>query len=480
MRIGALQKRKLFAKTRQYLEWQGRYSASAIALAVILTVIYPIQIYLGNPTYFIENFSDLLPGLIVICLVCTAPVVLLGLVFPQRVRALLAFILLALSYVVLINGEILIETRDSLLDGSLRVIRYSASEAIIYACALVAPFILFYMARRLVIRNIIFIASAAVLTASAIALITFISVERASIPRTEPDPMRLTDVTGLSKNENVIHIMLDSLQGDVLLRILNSDRLLRSKFDGFELFIDNAGYSNWTATSFMSIFTGQNFYSQDFDPVSPWRTARRRLQDNFLRALENGGIEVTFLSPARSLCDGLKIRQCDETNRILSNQTEIKVVIGFLFGGEISISDRHVELLDATIFRVTPVFLIEHVYNNGRYVFSGLWSSVVKGRLRSGDTLDVAMSERALEEFPANLGLFRRLYNSKKAFDRFFDKLHLAGDKTKYVFIHFYPPHRPFIFRRDCGLIPIEKGEVSSRMGSLDPHLYEEQARWCL
>lgn len=477
MRIGTLEKYKLFAKARQYLEWQGRYSASAIALAVILTVIYPIQIYLGNPAHFLENFSDLLPGLIAICLVCTAPVVLLGLVFPRRARASLAFILLALSYVVLINGEILIGARESLLDGSLRVIRYSASEAIIYACALVAPFILFYMARRLVIRNIIFLASAAVLTGLAIALITFISVERVSIPRTQPDPVRLTDFTGLSKNENVIHIMLDSLQGDVLLKILNSDYLLRSEFDGFELFIDNAGYSNWTATSFISIFTGRNFYSQDFDSVSPWRTARRRLQDNFLRALEDGGFEVRFLGPARSLCDGLEIGQCDETNRILSNQTERKVVVGLLFGREIAISDRHVELLDATIVRVIPVFLIEHVYNNGRFVFSGLWSSVVKGQARIGDTLDVAMSERALEKFPANLGLFRTVYNSKRAFDRFLDKLHLASNKKRYTFIHFYPPHRPFVFRRDCGLTPIEKGEVSSRMGSLDPHLYEEQAR---
>lgn len=448
-----------------------RFSLACGSLLVVQVVLLPVQIYRSNRGHFNDGLESILPELMLLALVAWLFLTLAGLALPRRWRALGALVVMAATCTLVVNAEILALTEDYLFDGSPLTVTYGWGRAALYFAAMAGPLVAILLFRAGVESSFLGLTAAILLWTGLSAL-----APTAGATPSQSMPPTIDGVHELSIEHNIIHVMFDSLQAELVAELVASGE--GPDFDGFEFYDNHAGVSNWTSISMVSMLTGRNLFDQPL-AGDPWRTASRLLPRNFVRELEDGGYETAFLGPGGRLCEVAQL-PCARTDSQLAPRRR------FAFGparAHLVFIDAHVELLDAAVLRAAPVFVKQAAYAKG-------WLSL--GRYLSPwlatDEEGLAETADALDAFPENWALVQSVYRSKTAFDNLIRDLIVrdrpqrgsVGDRGKYLFVHVFPPHRPFLFAKNCEVRPITANEVNERMGDIDGERYRASAHCAL
>ncbi|MBY3569403.1 sulfatase-like hydrolase/transferase [Rhizobium laguerreae] len=222
----------------------------------------------------------------------------------------------------------------------------------------------------------------------------------------------------LSRDVNVIHIMFDSLQSDAFKQIAEQQPDLLPEFDGFTYYPDHAGYANWTTLSIAAIQTGRLFFDQHQDGMDPIEEIGEWLRSSSMMShLADKGWDVSAVQPSNAFC--FRTKYYCSTLPFLSNS------IGQRLGKQRK--SNPLIVVDLALLRLAPTLLKPLVYNEGKL----LWSDATgPANADSSTANDIALSMD-----------FAKILTEDIA---------VTDDNPVYKFLHFYPPHKPFILDEDC------------------------------
>ena len=211
-------------------------------------------------------------------------------------------------------------------------------------------------------------------------------------------PLYFRDFYRLSRERNVIHVVADSTQGAQVYDILTSDLDRYSVvFDGFTLFTHAAGRYPSTYASVSFYMTGRApDPSRDMVPSQPytWDYIRTTLREHsIVNTLAGNGFKAFGFQFGELYCDGM-YTAC--TGGRIFDGLPIKSV------GTANTAKTALELLDVALFRVAPLALRRHIYNEGQWFLSRLASGT---RTYSG-ILDLFIEKMTTDNRPGSYNYF--------------------------------------------------------------------------
>lgn len=224
----------------------------------------------------------------------------------------------------------------------------------------------------------------------------------------------LAELMSLSDDLNVIHIMFDSLQSDAFHEILEDHPDLKKAFSGFTYYPDHAGYSNWTTLSIPAVQAGRAFFDDHqtgrdvHEEIAGWLRS-----DSIMAKLHDRRYSVAVVQPAEVFCDDMPFN-CTTLPRLsdlLKKQTKRR-----------SIDTDPLLLTNLALLRIAPTALKPYVFAQGKLLRSPENDTPVERDIMS--SVDLARIVA--------------------------DGLGVSNDRPTYRFLHFYPPHKPFILDEEC------------------------------
>lgn len=231
----------------------------ALAVALPVLLLLPVQIYGANPYDFKAALVDLLPGILSLALATSLVLTLLAVLLPQRFHPAAVSLMLALAVLIWVHGQLIVHDYG-VLDGS--AIDWAGQPLRLFVDAflwLLVPSAAWLLRRRL--------ASLAPWLAAALLLMHAVPAWQAwrSAPQL-PDFHRynLDDSWqfSFSPERNVVVIVLDAFQADVFQRLLAEDDRWAERLEGFTFFRNAlAGYAK-TYPSF-ALMLGGDWYDND-------------------------------------------------------------------------------------------------------------------------------------------------------------------------------------------------------------------------
>ncbi len=266
----------------------------------------------------------------------------------------------------------------------------------------------------------------------------------------------LTNNLSLSKNKNVIVLLLDMAQSDIFPTMLKEEPIFQDIYKDFIFYPDFLGATPYTVNSVAPILTGEMYKYQTnrteflVDAFSGDSSIIKRLGDNSYDS-------NVMLSAFGSLMDDL----------IYIDPNYVKNAEKKSFKNRRYIKSSLLEIFDLSVFRALPHFLKRTIYNNGNFFFQiylnkislfhakekkaeveakeKMFSDAQKIRPKAveNEKIDAYEKIRSILNNPVNrdttdLVLLKNIVNNTTIID-----------KDCFSYIHFDSPHTPYMFDRD-------------------------------
>ncbi|HWL67007.1 MAG TPA: hypothetical protein VNS22_01335 [Geminicoccus sp.] len=234
-------------------------------------------------------------------------------------------------------------------------------------------------------------------------------------------------ITELSSDFNVIHVMFDSLRSDALTEVLAAHPELRRHFDGFTVYPEHMGYSNWTTISLGGLLAQHFYFDEAVPPDEPANAlfGRWLAQDSLPARLHEAGFQASAMPPGGVFCEGAP-HACATLDQVAA-QEGVAIEAG---DPAALLTSERILLGNLALLRLAPAVLKPAVY-------------------REGALLIPARADDALPELTP---IQRDVVLSREVARHLAGSYRVATDRPVYQFLHFYPPHRPFMFDVDCRL----------------------------
>jgi hypothetical protein len=162
-----------------------------------------------------------------------------------------------------------------------------------------------------------------------------------------------------SSTSNIIHILADGFQADIVKQVLDENPELTKAFSGFNFFENHLGRFQSTAPTIPSIYTGEFF---DLNQGYKARSVQQDIAEHaYTNVLSDNGYRLDFVGVSKIYCH----KNANSCVNLSFNDlkargyTDHKTLIGSL-----------ALLLDIGMFRHTPMYLKEKIYNNGSWLIS--------------------------------------------------------------------------------------------------------------
>ncbi len=216
-------------------------------------------------------------------------------------------------------------------------------------------------------------------------------------------------VYAFSSVSNLVHLLPDGFQGDTVRQVLAENPRLAARFEGFTLFTDHLGRYPGTAPSLYSMLTGKVFPLEkgfDYSWVGP---ETREL--SYQAELARSGFQVDLVPISNYICPE-NVSSCHPRpfkNRGFS-QAEGRQFFPFTASAG-----------DLTLFRLSPLFLKEKIYDRGYWLLS-----------------DIATDEGSPKPDP----ILRE----------WTENLHVVDDRPVYKWYHYIGTHVPPRWDASCDL----------------------------
>ena len=169
------------------------------------------------------------------------------------------------------------------------------------------------------------------------------------------------EVFGFSSETNLIHLIPDGIQGDIVREVLENQPELAARLNGFTLYRDHLGMYPGTAPSIPAMFTGRPFNLQVGYTDQRIRDAMRT--HSYPVHLQDRGYQLDYVTIAELYCvEGAS--SC--VNRPFNDMKPR----GYFNYRDDSYTYVFRLLVDLTLFRHSPMFLKETIYNDGKWLFA--------------------------------------------------------------------------------------------------------------
>jgi hypothetical protein len=217
-------------------------------------------------------------------------------------------------------------------------------------------------------------------------------------------------VFDFSKSRNLVHLLPDALQSDIVEQVFHENPELAGRFRGFTLYSDHLGLYYGTAPTLPALFTGKPFEFErghTYDWITPFID-----EYSYQNDLADNGYALDLVPIAAAYCVS-RAKSCVpryfsgwkswgyEQYRVDSALYSLKM------------------LTDLTLYRLSPSFLKEKIYDQGEWMLAG-------------STLDGASPwpDPVIREW--------------------IDKIQVTDDAAHYKFYHYIGTHNPPFWTSDC------------------------------
>jgi hypothetical protein len=373
--------------------------SSTLMLVLNIFVFVPFGVYQGNLEEFEVGFLQMLLShwniLVVVWLVLLTPLVL-----PVKIARLYGVLIFALACFTWLQSALLM-WEYGVFDG--RGLNFAPFQQFgMLDLAVLVVFLLgalIYSSRIIPVINTV----AAIFIIGQFGLMLNDAKDREGIWNREPVRLEIPEAIGaLSRENNIFHFVFDSAQSDVFLELVDEANL-RDTFAGFTLFLENAAVAQDTAFGIPSTFSGKLFDGSQ----SPEKYYSDAVENGFHKQLLEAGYVVNLI-PLLSMEKGPYTHYFQIPSAYkgtLQDQLQLNTT----------------KLIDVALFRVAPHFLRISIYDDGNWFVSQM--------------IRTSQGSRSFLE--------------KTFFKDYIDELNIALDDPAYHFIHFIPPHPPYVTLAD-------------------------------
>jgi hypothetical protein len=231
--------------------------AVAFAVAAHLGVVAPFTVYRSNRTAFGVEPGELLPWMLTATIVIA--VVLSALLMVARRSPMVFALLIALFMYVYVQFYVLVWDYGVLDGSAIRWGRYTIQVAIEIAC-LIALIAVAVLRRETMLHFGTRLAVGALVT-QALALVVLWRVGPSSSLDYGPSKATLSSIDDFSRERNVVIVLIDSLQGDFLEKLVEEKQEIASGLDGFTVFKNSSGAFPYTRLSVPAVLSGKPYES---------------------------------------------------------------------------------------------------------------------------------------------------------------------------------------------------------------------------
>lgn len=411
-------------------------AAPALLGPVVVFLAGPHTVYSGNAAEFNVPFSALVPRLALVTSGVWAALLAVGLVIAlvsRRLTRLYAAVLFAAGVLVWAQGNLLLGEYGLLTGDELDLAAEAWRDP--YEHAL---WIGVLVAAVLFSRHVASVAPlvSTVLVVLQVLLIVASPLVAAGEPGDEEEDAQFErrawrepppEIAQLSRDRNVIHIVLDSFLSHALEGLLEQDREAMERIlQGFVFFPDHLGAFPTTRGSMPAMLTGHAYRNQElFIPFQLHAIER----DGIFGRLARHGYQVRSVTfhhrehPPATLPDG------SEAVRY-TIPTPYESYAGY-------VESASVQLIDLSLFRHVPHRLKARVYNDDEWLLQSRYTD-----------LDAARRNR-----PSNHALFLQ---------ELIGRFTATESRPVYTYIHVAVPHPPLVMDGDCRYIGRQRFRTSS------------------
>ncbi|MEZ5276213.1 MAG: sulfatase-like hydrolase/transferase [Opitutaceae bacterium] len=375
--------------------------ASAALISLTACLFIPAQIQLTNTREFPFTFLDILGPLALLALASLLLLSILLLVVPSLLGEILGSLVFAVGFLLYLQGNWILWDYGT-FDG--RDIAWSSYryrgiiDGLIWISLLL---ICLKFGRRF--RRILNWIAVIALGVQAVNLVSLLFATPGALSRSEREGSP-EDLFTFSKKQNVLIILLDTLESDVVQQVFDEFPSDQQVFDGFVFYRNSLSGYPTTKANVPLILSGEYYRNR----INAYTFAENlsKSEDNLPRFLKDRGFR-THLIGTRNL--------------FIADNANSDIQIDYLRNASgVDLSRELLSLADLTAFRVVPHFLKKRVYNNQRWFFINLGA------------------DHELDDMPA----VENLYDLK--FTRALERQASVDDgKPVFKYIHFWGAHPP-------------------------------------
>lgn len=250
----------------------------------------------------------------------------------------------------------------------------------------------------------------------------------ASLPdpgKTDQQSISAPEFFTLSRQQNVLIILMDTFQSEYLEEVLTARPDLAEALRGFSYFPDTLGVATSTFMSVPAIHSGKAY--------EPSRTMSAYFENSIRKEsvvsrLGQAGYQAVVLNPIRNVCP--EHARCLHRDELLRSQLQTNLGAALHF-------------LDISLMRSAPEPWKNAVLNEGSFLLSPLFSPAALG----GDARVVWDDARILQQFGQRL--------------RVTDKWPHA------TFLHLMNTHPPYVLAENCQVVVTDTHDRGSRASAL-------------
>lgn len=374
--------------------------APALLICLNLFVFGSYAVYGGNSAEFLVAYTQALPVLLLPCVVVLVLLLLPVWSLGTGGREIYNATLLVLAVMTYFHGNLL-RWDTGILDGNALDLTSTWRNAVDLAAWILMCWLAWRYRSWLWGQGWKICAVLALFQLIGLSVLSGEPLSRSQSGRLPPERMGW-----LSREDNIIHIVLDGFQANVFESILRSEPNLENEFDGFTFFRDAMSSSDVTYLSVPASLTGRP-YSND-RPITEY-LAQSFSEENLYTFLADYGYAIDVASPVRWNADSGAFASY---YRIPTPYTADLVQSTALL------------LLDLSLFRQAPHFLKPGIYQNGNWLIS---SALL-------DEPEQQFAHFAHTQFLQDL----------------VSRMSVQSEAPVYKFMHLVTPHAPFVSNPDC------------------------------
>jgi hypothetical protein len=383
------------------------------AISLQLFILNPLTIYLGNVDQFLTQPQAHAGFFVKLALAAFAVLFLAGLLTRRKVTKHYLTSLFAIHVLIWAQSSLLVWDFGRLDGKSIDWSAFPERHAIDIA-VWVSIIITFALLRHHLRAFARFSTLVLALQFAGVAYTYHdLSVEIAAKQAGTVRPSLPEQIFGFSGKNDVLHIIADGFQTDIFEDIVlgqDANGLLHDRFEGFTVFMDNAGAYPLTHMTIPAIFSGLA-YVNDAPRATFMDTALGR--SSFIGNFKSAGYEIDVIVPAA-------------LNRIykrLPNDHFYPVSANYHTDSNSDLLET-LRIFDIALFRALPTPLKGLVYNDQRWILQSLLS----GQATSG--LQVFAHNAFLSDLSSNVSRTR--------------------DKPVYKIVHLMLSHEPMVLTSSC------------------------------
>lgn len=229
----------------------------------------------------------------------------------------------------------------------------------------------------------------------------------------------------LSRQQNVLMILMDTFQSEYLEEVLEIRPDLAEGLQGFSYFPDTLGVATSTFMSIPAVHSGKAYDASGTMSTYFENSIRK---ESILSSLGLAGYQSVLLNPIRNVCP--ENTHCLSRNDLLRSQLQTNL-------------GAALHLLDISLMRSAPEPWKNAVFNEGSFLLSPLFSPASLG----GDALVVWDDSRILAQYS--------------------DRLRVTDGPPYATFLHLMNTHPPYVLSDDCAVLVHQDHDRGSRSSAL-------------